>query len=85
MTDVNGNPVSTFVYNGTASLPVRTISRANGKEAEWYGETAAKITNLSALKTVLGVKHFFMYIGYVIVYSIASGLITDYILGMIVK
>lgn len=46
---------------------------------------STKITNLSALKTVLGVKHFFMYIGYVIVYSIASGFITDYILGMIVK
>lgn len=46
---------------------------------------STKITNLSALKTVLGIKHFLMYIGYVIVYSIASGLVTDYVLGMIVK
>lgn len=45
---------------------------------------STKITNLSALKNVLGVKHFAMYIGFVIVYSVASGFITDYILGMAV-
>ncbi|MGN0162387.1 MAG: permease [Candidatus Ornithomonoglobus sp.] len=46
---------------------------------------STKITNLSALKTVLGLKHFAMYIGYVIVYSIASGFIVDYILEIIIK
>lgn len=41
---------------------------------------STKITNLSALKSVLGAKHFSFYIGYVIVYSILSGFIVDYIL-----
>ena len=41
---------------------------------------STKITNLSALKTVLGIKHFVMYINIVVVYSILSGFITDYLL-----
>lgn len=41
---------------------------------------STKITNLSALKSVLGAKHFAFYIGYAIAYSILSGFITDYIL-----
>lgn len=41
---------------------------------------STKITNLSALKSVLGIKHFILYICFVIVYSVLSGFITDYLL-----
>ena len=39
-----------------------------------------KITNLSALKIVLGVKNFALYIGFVIVFSLCTGLIVNIII-----
>ncbi len=41
---------------------------------------ATKITNLSALKNVLGIGHFAAYIIFVVVYSLLSGLMVDYLL-----
>jgi len=41
---------------------------------------ATKITNLGALKIVLGKKHFAYYIGYVVIFALASGLIVDMVL-----
>jgi len=38
---------------------------------------AAKITNLGALKIVLGLKHFLVYLGFAVVFAIVSGLIID--------
>ena len=38
MTDVNGNPVDAFVYDGTTYLPARAISEANGNTISWDGE-----------------------------------------------
>jgi uncharacterized membrane protein YraQ (UPF0718 family) len=38
---------------------------------------ATKITNLGALKIVLGVKHFLFYLLFVIFFALSSGLITD--------
>ncbi|HIZ07988.1 MAG TPA: permease [Candidatus Eubacterium avistercoris] len=40
---------------------------------------ATKITNLGALKIVLGFWHFFLYLIYVIVFSLITGLITNLI------
>lgn len=40
---------------------------------------ATKITNLGALKIVLGFRHFFLYLIYVIVFSLITGLITNLI------
>ena len=39
MTDVNGNPVSGFVYDGTTYVPARAISEANGKDVAWDQQT----------------------------------------------
>lgn len=36
-TDVNGNSVEPFVYNGTTYLPVRAIATAMGKAVYWDG------------------------------------------------
>ena len=41
---------------------------------------ATKITNLGALKIVLGLKRFIIYIAFVMVFSLATGLIINLIL-----
>ena len=38
---------------------------------------STKITNLGALKTVLGFRNFGLYIGFVILFSLAAGLVTN--------
>ena len=40
---------------------------------------ATKITNLGALKIVLGIKHFAMYLGFVMVFALLSGFIVNLI------
>lgn len=40
-TDVNGNPVEAFVYNGTTYLPVRALSQALGKAVQWDSKTSS--------------------------------------------
>ena len=41
---------------------------------------STKITNLGALKIVLGLKHFALYIAFVMVFSLATGLVVNLIL-----
>lgn len=41
---------------------------------------ATKITNLGALKIVLGAKHFILYLVFTAVFSLAAGLLVDFIL-----
>ena len=41
---------------------------------------ATKITNLGALKIVLGAKHFALYLAFVAVFSLATGMLVDLIL-----
>ena len=41
---------------------------------------ATKITNLGALKIVLGAKHFFMYLAFIMVFSFVTGLLVNIIL-----
>lgn len=43
---------------------------------------ATKITNLSAVKIILGVRNFGLYIAFNIVFAVASGMIADMITGM---
>lgn len=40
---------------------------------------ATKITNLGALKIVLGVKHFLLYLAYVMIFSLIIGLLVNLI------
>lgn len=42
---------------------------------------ATKITNLGALKIVFGLKRFFLYIAFVVVFSFLSGLAVNLILA----
>lgn len=37
--DANGNPVEVFVYNGTTYVPLRAVSEAFGKPAQWDAQT----------------------------------------------
>lgn len=39
--------------------------------------SATKITNLGALKIVLGVRHFLLYLAYVMVFSLLTGVIVN--------
>ena len=41
---------------------------------------ATKITNLGALKIVLGMKHFLMYLAFIMVFSFITGLVVNMIL-----
>jgi len=38
-TDVNGDPVEVFAYNGTTYLPIRAVSDAVGKPVQYDGKT----------------------------------------------
>ena len=38
---------------------------------------STKITNLGALKIVLGIKHFMLYILFVIVFALLSGVVVN--------
>lgn len=40
-TDVKGNVVEPFIYDGTTYLPVRAISNVLGKEITWDGKTSS--------------------------------------------
>ena len=40
---------------------------------------ATKITNLGALKTVLGLKHFGLYLTFVMVFSFVTGIVVNWI------
>jgi uncharacterized membrane protein YraQ (UPF0718 family) len=40
---------------------------------------ATKITNLGALKIVLGIKHFAFYLTFAVVFALLSGLVIDYV------
>jgi uncharacterized membrane protein YraQ (UPF0718 family) len=41
---------------------------------------ASKITNLGALKIVLGIKHYLLYLLFIVLFALASGLMIDYLL-----
>ena len=41
---------------------------------------ATKITNLGALKIVLGMRRFLLYIGYVMLFSFVTGLLVNFVL-----
>ncbi|MDR1506697.1 MAG: permease [Treponema sp.] len=43
---------------------------------------ATKITNLGAVKIVLGIKHYVFYLLFVVLFALSSGLIIDYLLGI---
>lgn len=45
---------------------------------------ATKLTNLSAVKTILGFKNFMFYIAYILIFAVAAGFITDIVLKIIV-
>jgi uncharacterized membrane protein YraQ (UPF0718 family) len=43
---------------------------------------ATKITNLGAVKIVLGLKHFIFYLAFTILFSLACGFLVDYVFGL---
>jgi uncharacterized membrane protein YraQ (UPF0718 family) len=42
---------------------------------------ATKITNLGAVKIVLGIKNFILYLAFTILFALLSGLFVDYVIG----
>jgi uncharacterized membrane protein YraQ (UPF0718 family) len=43
---------------------------------------ATKITNLGAVKIVLGAKHFLFYLVFTMLFALASGLAINYVFGI---
>jgi uncharacterized membrane protein YraQ (UPF0718 family) len=43
---------------------------------------ATKITNLGAVKIVLGVKHFIYYLVFTILFALLTGFFVDYVFGI---
>ena len=69
---------------GGGTIPIIKNWLANGMSigsaaAFMITGPATKITNLGALKVVLGAKHFAMYWGFVIVFSCVTGIIINMI------
>jgi len=65
---------------GTIPLIMQWLSRGmslGGAAAFMLSGPAAKITNLSALKSVLGIKHFLFYLLFVILFAFLCGFIID--------
>ena len=46
-TDVNGNPVEVFSYNGTTYVPLRAVSESLGKAVKWDGSTQSVYIGLA--------------------------------------
>jgi uncharacterized membrane protein YraQ (UPF0718 family) len=40
---------------------------------------ATKITNLGAVKIVLGIKHFLFYLAFTMLFALAAGFVIDYV------
>lgn len=62
---------------GTIPLPLEWLASGmtlGGAAAFMLTGPATKITNLGALKTVLGIRHFLLYIGFVMVFSFITGM-----------
>ena len=59
-----------------------TPSKRRGPSAAAFMITgpATKITNLGALKIVLGMRRFLLYIGYVMLFSFVTGLLVNFVL-----
>ena len=69
---------------GGGTIPILQSWLANGMSvgsatAFMITGPATKITNLGALKAVLGIKHFLFYWAYIIVFSCLAGLLVNLI------
>ena len=69
---------------GGGTIPILKTWLANGMSlgsaaAFMITGPATKITNLGALKVVLGIKHFYFYWGFVILYACVSGVLINII------
>lgn len=65
-TDVNGNIVEPFAYQGTTYLPVRAVGEALGKEVTWDGNTNTVYVGevpAGAIKNWVGVRNLVADLG----------------------
>ena len=70
---------------GGGTIPLLQIWLMNGMTMGAAGAfmitgQAMKITNLGAVKIILGLKHFLFYILFVILFALLSGFVVDYVL-----
>ena len=70
---------------GGGTIPILKTWLANGMSlgsaaAFMITGPATKITNLGALKVVLGIKHFLFYWAFIIVYACMSGVLINLVL-----
>lgn len=52
-TDVNGNAVPAFIYNGTTYVPIRAISELYGADVEWDNATKTAYINYEDYEAML--------------------------------
>jgi uncharacterized membrane protein YraQ (UPF0718 family) len=72
------------------TIPIAASFAEQGMEEDWIAAfmitgPATKITNLGAVKIVLGMKNFAIYLLFTVLFALLSGLAVDYVFNITIR